>query len=194
MRLFLAIYPPKSFLDYFREVQRSFDKQKRNLRHVNLEQMHLTMRFVGANVSLGSKNRIVQALLQHQNQLPKPFINLSGLKFGFPGQFDPRVLMAEIAPNDELDELTSNLHRIVRHERLTDVIGWKSQADKHYHISISRLKPAATRSTGREIKQMLQIAQSLPKPPGFTATELHVVQSILTVRQPEYKKLEKVAL
>lgn len=195
MRLFLGIFPPKEYLDYFRDVVRRFDKEKRNLKPVNLEQIHLTLRFVGANVSLGSKNRIAKSLLRNANNFPKPEIRLGKLSFGFPRQHDPRVLLVDVIENDEIDQLVSRIHKIVRDERLQDTIQWKAKQDTDYHMSLARLKPAATRSTGRNVKQILEMV-TIPQPESFVAEEMYLMQSTFPVRggAPVYKKLEKIKL
>ena len=64
MRLFIALYPTKEYLDYFRDVMRAFAKEKRNLKPIDIEQVHLTLRFVGAKVSGASKNAIANEILR----------------------------------------------------------------------------------------------------------------------------------
>lgn len=193
MRLFIGIFPPKQYLDYFRDVMREFSKEKRNLKPINLEQIHLTMRFIGPNVSLGSKNKIAAELVKNAGQFPRPLIHMEKLRFGFPRQHDPRVLLAEIERTDDLDELTNKLHKIVRHVGQDDTILWKSHLDKEYHMSVARLKDAATRSTGRDVKEILN-GIDLIMPDDFQAEEMYLVQSEMTPQGPIYKKLEQIKL
>lgn len=193
MRLFIGIFPPKEYLDFFRDLLRKFDKEKRNLRPINLEQIHLTVRFIGPNVHDHSKQQIANELLKSAGQFPQPLIELDKIQFGFPGQYDPRVLMASVGENRELNDLTNSIHRIVRKVNRDDTILWKSHLDKNYHMSIARLKQAATRSTGRKVKTILnELDLELPQP--FTATEMHLVQSEVTPQGPVYKKLERIEL
>lgn len=191
MRLFIGIYPSTDFLAYFRDVVRGLDRQKRNLRLINLEQIHLTLRFIGPNVSLGSKTAVTAELLRLAGNYPKPSIELKGLRLGFPGQHDPRVVMSNVEANPELDSLVNMLHRQVRQANRKDTIIWKNQADHNYHMSIARLKDSATRSTGREVQALIKDI-SIPTPPAFVATEAYIVQSELTRRGPIYKKLERI--
>ncbi len=193
MRLFLAIYPTKEYLDYFRDVIRKFDKEKRNLKPINLEQMHLNVRFIGANVGPTSKNRITQALLDNAGNYPKPVVSIDNLSFGFKYQYDPRVLIANIEPNDELDDLVNMIHHTIRDQKRRDTIIWKQPQDHKYHMSLARLKPAATRSTGRDIKEILKTV-NLEKPANFVATEMYLVESVITKTGPIYKKLESIKL
>ncbi|MCA9379516.1 RNA 2',3'-cyclic phosphodiesterase [Candidatus Dojkabacteria bacterium] len=195
MRLFLAIFPPKEYLDYFRDVVRKFDKEKRNLKPVNLEQIHLTLRFIGANVSLGSKNRLAKSFLTFSGNFAKPEIKLGELAFGFPRQHDPRVLLADVHENDELNLLSNQIHKLIRDQHLHDTIRWKSKQDTDFHMSLARLKPAATRSTGRNVKAILENVR-LPMPESFVAEEMYLMQSTVPRGggSPVYKKLEKIKL
>jgi 2'-5' RNA ligase len=193
MRLFIALYPTKEYLDYFRDVMREFAKEKRNLKQLNLEQIHLTLRFVGGKVSPGSKQALAKSLLQHAHQYPKPLIHMESLDFGFKHQDNPRILLASIKANRELDQLIHMLHKQIRDLKRDDTIQWKERIDDNQHISIARLKDAATRSTGRDIKQILSNVH-LPYPPDFVATEMYLVESKLTRTGPIYQKLERIEL
>lgn len=194
MRLFIGIFPPKTYLDYFRDVMREFDEQRRNLQPVNLEQIHLTLRFVGTKVSDNSKNAIVEELRKRRGQFPKPVIELESLSFGFPRQHDPRVILANVKENDELHDLVDTLHKIIRNTGMDDTILWKQQLDNNYHISIARLKESRARSVGRDVKQILDTI-NIPMPKPFQAEEIAVMQSIIPHSgAPVYKRLEGIAL
>ncbi len=193
MRLFIGIFPPKEYLDYFRDVMREFAKEKRNLKPINIEQVHLTLRFVGNKVSSGSKNVLAQALLQNAHQYPKPVIHMESLDFGFSYQDDPRILMATITANHELDTLVHTLHKQIRDIKREDTIQWKERNDDNYHMSVARLKEAATRSTGRDIKDILH-SITLPLPVDFTPEEMYLVESQVERSGPTYRKLEKIEL
>jgi len=193
MRLFIALYPTKEYLDYFRDVMRTFAKEKRNLKPINPEQIHLTLRFVGGRVSPGSKQALAKSLLQHAHQYPKPVIHMESLDFGFRHQDNPRILLASISANHELDKLVHMLHKQIRDLKRDDTIQWKERIDDNHHISIARLKDAATRSTGRDIKEILQGVHH-PLPPDFIAHEMYLVESKLTRTGPIYQKLEKIEL
>ena len=193
MRLFLAIFPSKEFRDYYREVFRTFAKEKRNLKPINFEQIHLTLRFIGGDVSDHSKNQIINELRSRAGSYPKPTIEMESLNFGFPRQHDPRILFATIKGNSELEDLIDQTYKLVRQLRRRDTITWKQNMDDHYHMTLARLKPAATRSTGRDVKEILS-SIDLPFPTPFVAEEMYVMQSTITPRGPVYSKLERIEL
>ncbi len=193
MRLFLAIYPPKEFLDYFRDVRRALDKEKRNMRFIEPEQIHLTAKFIGSKVNSPSKNAISSELQRHAGSYPKPTLTIEGVSLGFPRQHDPRVVMANISPEYDLEELTEVLHKQIRSLKRRDTIRWKQRNEADFHISLGRLKPAATKSAGREVKELIKEI-NLPIPEPFKPTEMYLVASEITPRGPKYKKLESIRL
>jgi 2'-5' RNA ligase len=172
MRLFLAIYPTKQFLDYFRDVKRGLDKEKRNLRYVDPERLHVTLKFIGSDVTSATKNLISVELQRHAGSYPKPEIAIDDVALGFAYQDDPRVVMANIKANDELDELVGSLHRYIRELKRRDTIRWKERNDASYHVSLARLKPAATRSSGRSVDTLIEnLRVELPPPKVGQCTE-----------------------
>lgn len=193
MRLFLAIFPPKNYLDYFRDVLRSLDKEKRNLIPVNTELLHFTVRYIGSKVSPESKEIIVSSLREAEGKLPRPSISITGIQLGFQRQRDPRILMAQINDNDGISDLVNSLHQRIRNTRRKDVILWKPKDADDLHISIARLKPSATRSSGRNVKEILGKI-NIPLPDPFIPEEMYLVKSRVTTVGPVYTKLEKFKL
>lgn len=195
MRLFLAIFPPKEVLDYVRDTMRALDKEKRNIIPVPLEQVHFTLRYIGANVSISSKQKIAKELLKISGNYPKPQIEVGALNLGFPGQHHPRVLFYDLENIDPVEDLLNVVHKKIREVGAKDTILWKDRDTRDFHITIGRLKDAAvTSSTIRRVKDLVGDAK-LPEPPSFTPTEMYLVQSTLQrVGAPVYKRLEKITL
>lgn len=194
MRLFFAIYPNKELKDYCRDVYRAFDKEKRNLKQAPLEQLHITVRYIGSKVSDYSKDLLLERMRAMRGSLPKPVIQAGQVRFGFPRQHDPRVLFAEIASTPELLNLQDVLNHEVRKLGRRDVISWKPHQNKDFHITIARLKAGATRSGGKRVKQILKDTH-IPFPPAYNAEELVAVQSIINSHgKPIYRILERIPL
>jgi 2'-5' RNA ligase len=193
MRLFLGIYPSREHLAYYRDIKRQLDKEKRNLRFVDLERLHLTLKFIGSNVSQASKNDISRELQRHAGSYPKPQIAVESVSLGFASQLSPRIIMANIEQNYELDELTKVLHKYIRDLKRRDTIKWKQRDEASYHVSLARLKPAATKSTGRDVDKLVEQID-LPLPEPFVAEEMYLVTSEITPKGPIYRKLETIRL
>lgn len=195
MRLFLAIYPPKEVLDYIRMVTRELDKEKRNLRYIPIDQIHLTAKFFGARVSVSSKQKIAKEFLRHAGSFPKPVIEISGVQLGFHRQQKPRVVLLNVENDSGLDEFVDFAHRTTRALKLRDTIKWKQKDLHDHHISVARLKDAAINNSSiRRAKQLVKSIDITPPEP-FEATEAYLVKSTLSSKgKPVYEKMEKIIL
>jgi 2'-5' RNA ligase len=192
-RLFIAIFPPEEWLRYFRDVLREFDKEKRNLRPIPNDQLHITLKFIGAEVSTQSKDMILEEIQRHKGNFPKPELKIARVQFGFRYQDDPRVLMAALEESPELNDLANIVHGLVRGLRLYDTIRWKEKSNYDFHVSIARLKGAATRSSGKEIRNIVQKV-NIEIPKSFIAEEIYLMESDLNFATPVYRKLAQIKL
>lgn len=194
MRLFVAIYPPKSYLDYIRDLLRKLDKEKRNIRPSEMDQIHFTVRFIGSHVSVSTKQKLAKELLRHAGNFPKPEIAVDGFSLGFPRQHHPSVMFLTIKENDDLNDLINDVHHAVRTVGSKDTILWKEKDTRDYHLSVARLKPAAvTNSSIRRVQDLIAQAD-IEYPEPFIASEMYLVQSTVTPQGPIYKKLERITL
>lgn len=193
MRLFLAIYPPAEYIRYFADVYKHFDKEKRNLKAVPVDHIHVTVRFIGPNVSPEHTEETVALFKQFEGQYPKPKIEIGQVQFGFQRQEDPRHLIATINENAELTELSKTVHLLMRSLHFKDTIRWKTRFYSDYHITVGRLKPTATRSSGKEIKAISKTLDLAP-PPAFEAKEMYFVESIMKADGPTYRKIDSILL
>lgn len=192
-RLFLGIFPPEEYINTFRGVIREYEKEKRNLKLIPMDQIHLTLKFIGAAVSESSKNAIADSLSRYQGRFPKPEIKLTKVQFGFPYQNDPRVIMLRVEDNKELSNLTDFAHGIIRDLRLLDTIRWKEKNSKDFHLSLARLKDAATRSTGKSVADITKRI-NFESPKSFLPAEIELVESVLSKQGITYKRLARIKL
>src|SRR3989304_8856948 len=123
-RLFIAIMPDKKTRDYLRDAIRVLTKYSRNLRFVNVEQLHMTLQFLGHNVTDESLEQIISRLKSiDTNGIT---IQMADLHFGFKGQTHPSVLFWEVEDNDKLKQLTKEVQTYVQELNLEDI---KKQKD-----------------------------------------------------------------
>ncbi len=194
MRLFLAIYPPKEYLDYLRDVIRKFNKEKRNLQLVPVDQMHITMRYIGSDVSDGSKELLIDNLKKHEGNYGKAKISINSVQLGFPYQKDPKIILADIKDSNSLIHITEFSHAIIKDLRLDDTINFKVRRANSYHISLARLKKSATRKQAKFIKRILEEVQG-PNLDPVVVSEMYLVESVLQKDSSSvYKKLDRIKL
>jgi 2'-5' RNA ligase len=193
VRLFVALFPPKDYQDYFRDVLREFPKVKRNLKLMNIEQVHLTLKFIGPFVEERSKNLIIDGLKSVEGDLKSPEITLEKVRFGFPKESYPTILMSKVKSSEGLVDLTDDVHNIIKDLRLIDTLRWKNKHDDDFHFTLARLKKSATKSDGKKVNEIAsQINLELPK--SYFPTEMFLVESVITAKGPSYKKLERISL
>ncbi|MFS8131445.1 MAG: RNA 2',3'-cyclic phosphodiesterase [Candidatus Dojkabacteria bacterium] len=193
MRLFLAIYPPEEYINYFARVYKHFDKEKRNLKPIAVDHVQATVKFIGPNVGSKHAEEIISLFKQFEGQYPKPVLEVDSVRFGFARQTDPRYLFATIKQNDILDELSKDISLLIRSLKFKDTIRWRTRFTDDFHVSIARLKPNATRSSGKEVTALVKTLNITP-PPAFTAESMVFVESVITSKGPRYHILEEIKL
>ncbi len=194
MRLFVGIFPPKEVLDTFRDYLRLYSGQKRNLKFAPVDQMHLTLKYIGGNVSEDSYEIIKGQLLSTQKTTGLVDIKINSLKFGFKYDSFPRVLMAQVETTDSLADAADHFHEEIKNLKLKDTIRVKGRFSSTFHITLARLKDSASRSVGKAVQNHTLSLKNYPKD-AFVASEAFLVESIIRTGKPVlYKKLEKIAL
>ncbi len=192
-RLFLAIYPAREQIEYFRDVIRGLAKEKRNLNFVPIDQIHLTLRFLGANVTEPSRDLLIETFKKYEGQYSKPTIKINSLQLGFDYQNDPRVIFSMVLEDSGLTELAKEIHGILKMLRLRDTIRWKEKKSLDFHFSIARLKGYAGKNIGKQVNNSVNKIH-LPFPASYTPETFEIVKSKITGGAPLYKKLFSVKL
>lgn len=192
MRLFIGIFPPKEVLDDLRDALRRFEKHKRNLNPAPVDQMHITLKYIGSNVTPHSYEVIKDNLLKNQRFLENPIeVNFQKLQFGFKFDKVPRVLMAQIENSDSLLDAAAFYHSAIKNLKLKDTIRLKGRFSDDYHVTLSRLKDTATKSTAKQIKEFTENLKDVELK-SFSTNEAFLVESIMRPGKPViYKKLER---
>jgi 2'-5' RNA ligase len=154
--------------------------------------MHLTVKFLGDNVSEFSYEYILNKLKEKRSQLKKVKIESGRVRFGFPHQNRPNILFLDILRNEELDRLISLVHETIKEIGLEDTIKIKDRKKFTHHITLGRTKQTPPKSLVKKTKKILE--EIRVEKVEFVANEIYFVQSNLTPTGPEYTKLESVKL
>lgn len=188
-RLFIAIQPP---LELRRELAKNysiFNKEMRNFKFIEQEQLHITLKFLGSEVTQLSKQKIIELLGKIAPQLYAPVVKIKNLQFGFPKQMISTLLYYNIEANTSMQKLTSIIHEQLMNLELSDIKREKDYKKIIYHMTIARSKHNNNRAYGRKIKQLIQDnAQSIDK--EFTAEKMYLLKSKLVKgSEPKYEIL-----
>jgi len=186
LRLFFAIFPPKSYFEYFKNVLDIFSKEQRNLRNVSLEDMHLTLKFVGASVSPESMNLLISEVRSRINLFVPPRIEIKSIRFGFKDQTYPDILIAEVIPNRELKDLSDSLHYIVKLVGAEDTIRWKNKHFNNFHITLARLKKNVSYPVAKRIQNISINTNGIQIPPSFVPQDFKLIESFQSKHKSSY--------
>lgn len=191
-RLFLGIYPPSEIRDYFRDTRRKLKKHSRNFNFVPVSQIHMTIQFLGGNVSRESLEQIVETLDANANNYSSAPITIGKLKFGFPAQRNPSVLFWPVENNDALRKLTREIHEDIQELMLEDIKRQKDYAKIMLHFTLGRTKRGVSRSYANELRSQLN---SMPQDEfGFKPDQFSLIESKFTGKFPEYTTLNSFKL
>lgn len=181
-RIFLAIFPPGEVVDSLAKIQDDIMQYDSYLRFVDKKQMHVTVRFLGREVSSSSFANIksdLEVYFEDKNQFN---LKMGEVHYGFKGRKWPRILHVKIPRNQYLDQLLSGIEDVVSKEEYTDIndiVHGKSQ----FHITLARTKNRLTEEVVRGVRKILKRAEVWS---GFKVRSICLVESTLTQKGPVY--------
>lgn len=192
MRLFIGIFPPKETLDTLRDISREYSKQKHNLRFLPIDQLHITLKFIGPSVSEHSKNVLIDDFEKFKGAFGSFDVKIKQIQYGFKKEKFPKYLLANIEDNPMLEKISKVLHQGVKDNRLDDTILWREKYVNDFHITLAKLKSTATNSTAKQIKQ-LTADINIADIPAFKVEYLFFVESYyIRGKGPFYRKLHSI--
>jgi 2'-5' RNA ligase len=134
LRSFLAIELPESILNRIGEVQKELKTSGADVRWVNPEKIHLTLKFFG-NIEESEIDPIVKSIEEPVRTTSPIFITVRGMG-AFPGLKNPRVIWVGL--HDEKKVLVSFQNRI---ERELEKMGYPPEGRSFQpHLTLGRMK------------------------------------------------------
>lgn len=193
-RLFIALQPP---LEIRRELGKNnniFHKEMRNLKFIEQDQLHVTLKFLGGDVSRASKEQIIELLERIAPQLWAPVVKVKDLHFGFAKQMIPTILHYNIEATDSMQNITAVIHEQLMNLELDDVKREKDYKKLVYHMTIGRAKHNSNRAYGRKIREIIKNeAKSIDK--EFIPDTMYLLKSKLhRGADPRYEILAQFKL
>ena len=152
-RLFICLMPDKNIRNQARDIRRKLAKFSYKFSFVNLEQIHLTLKFLGNKVSSHIADDIIEEL--NTTTLPQVNIRTETIEFGFPGQKKPNVLYLTTYANDALNTLVDEIQSMVRQYHPSEVITKKDNEKFFSHMTIARVKKDISRSQIKQIREII---------------------------------------
>ncbi len=192
-RLFISFDLPDEVKRQLNNNTRIFLHEARNFRFVTLEQMHLTVKFLGRNVSDHSIKKIVEVLKEIALKTYPITLAIKELRFGFPHQTIPQILFYNVDGTPELNAFYKEVGIRIKRLDLPDVIPTAYMKKDVYHITLGRLKHQQNRSFGRQVKTIIKGFEL--EPVEFTVNEFTIIKSDIEGGMgPKYTYLHKFPL
>ena len=183
-RLFLAIKLPLEIRREIGSILTNFDKEARNFSFVEPEQLHLTLKFLGGDISNSSQNSIIETLKPIFSSTPNFKIIVDGLMFGFAKQQISKVLYFNCTKNEELTRLAAEVNYRIKKLDLDDVSFIIEGKKLIFHLTVGRLKHTANKTYKRALIKLIDEIQF--KPFEFEADKIYLVRSEMRLNQPKY--------
>ncbi len=184
-RLFLCILPDKPIRDYARDVQRTISRYSYKLELINLEQIHLTLKFLGNNVTDSSRDLLIETLDENAKYLPRVEFETDKVDFGFFTQNKPNVVYISLKESPSLEKIVNGLQLIVKSLDRDDMIKKKDFAKFLSHITVARVKTDISKSTIHDINQ--KIVEFPTRNEKMVVKRIALIESVLTKKGPVYK-------
>ena len=165
-------------------ILKNFIKEERNFAFVEPEQIHLTVKFIGGNISQASKRKIIETITPIISSSKVGTIKVSELLFGFPKQTIPKVLYFNVTENNDLTELVTLINKSIRKLHLKDVMNIIEGKKLIFHLTVGRIKHSSNRHYKLKIINLIKSINF--EPFEFDADKLFLIKSERTGNHPKY--------
>ena len=179
MRTFIAVEPPDKLRKEIGQLSAALgEKLLRDVRWVNPENMHLTLRFLG-EIDPGRLVELEKVVGKAAHAVPHFGLEVDTIGY-FGPERSPRVIWLGLKECRDLGNLAAGVEKGL-------IFANFGRADKPFkaHLTLARLKEPLSRPPDWE-----KIRAELPSDwPAWPVRELRIIESTLTPSGPEYKTL-----
>ncbi|MBD3280717.1 RNA 2',3'-cyclic phosphodiesterase [Candidatus Dojkabacteria bacterium] len=191
-RLFLSFKVTQDVRDIARDVRRELKTQEYKLRFTELEELHLTIKFLGNDVSDQSLQIIEQKLPGIFKRYAPFKLKVNGVQFGFERQTKPRILFLQIEDTSDVLDIKSRVNKEIKELYLRDVIRRADRKIFTSHVTIARVDRDISKSYVNEVNEVLSDLE-VPEV-EFEISAAHIIESVLTKNGPKYSTISSFPL
>ncbi len=190
MRLFLGLFPDDKTRAYLRDFRQRMVHYKRSLKFCEIDQMHITIKFLGNEVSQDTAHRYFEELRSNISDTKEFKYDFGSIEFGFPYQVTPNVLYLGVNESSEFDMLSSKATEVSKLFSSSELVTKQDRKKLIHHLTIARSKQSGSRAFARKLKKEFESFEV----PDFesTAEAVTLVESKLTPQGPVYKRLGEI--
>jgi 2'-5' RNA ligase len=188
IRIFIAIELTSEIREESAAVQDKLKKCRADVRWVETNNLHLTLKFLGY-ISASQLNNVFKATGKTVERISPFPLSFSGLG-AFPELDSPRVIWAGVKEGEEiLSRINRNFEGILKRNGFPPVCrsgtGRAEKREYHPHLTLGRVKSSKNK-TGLIESVKLEMGCSLG---SMEVQKVTVLQSLLKAEGPEYKPL-----
>jgi 2'-5' RNA ligase len=182
MRAFLALYPPLELAQNYLALLNQLNLDQSNFSLTPPHQLHLTLKFLGNDLSEKQIQNLASKLREPLTQFPSFSIVTDSLSFGFNLINQPKFLLLKVKPNPNLQKLVHliDLRLPANHPELF--------VDRPFvpHLTLGKAK---RKLNPDEIKEIRDQISSIKLEQAFSATQVNFIQSELKRTGPKHSKI-----
>ena len=180
-RCFLAIDIESHLLEKIGEIQEEFKKTNNNVKYVEKENLHFTLKFFGNidNNKINEITRLIKEVLSRIDSTDKTDLFIEGIGT-FPNENYMKVLWIGTKNNNFLSNLQKDLDSEFKK------LGFKSEKKFKTHLTIGRIRNLKNK---REFKEKIEELKNI-KIGKMDITKISLKKSELTPKGPIYSDIE----
>jgi 2'-5' RNA ligase len=187
MRTFIAIPLPSEIITFLAELQDQLKISGADVKWVEPENIHLTLKFLGERDD--KKIKQIIDILEETVKDKKQFLARISSLGAFPKITSPRVIWAGIDLGDEETKLISGELQ----EKIAGIGIPKEERDFSSHITIARTK--SSKNLEKLVKELNACADKFGREkPEFLVSQIILYKSTLTPKGPIYQVLKEANL
>ncbi|QGT99640.1 2'-5' RNA ligase [Candidatus Syntrophocurvum alkaliphilum] len=184
MRTFISIPIPKTVKDYVSKVKTELNTVEPDVKWVEYENYHLTVKFLG-NINENQLKEIKHNLVIVGENCPNFDLILDRIGF-FPNHIRPRVVW--IGLKGELDKASFLTNRV---DAYLGNLGFETERNHHFHLTLGRIR---SEDNKQEFMKKCNAMQNNIKKLRFSINEFKLMESKLSSNGPQYSELGRFSL